>query len=129
VYKINPPFGKIHGGTLFRSPIWILENESIYLNITTNYFLEGINFNYSYTPLNTPGSCRQDYVMLEVHTANSIPNIPSRFILVILERKNAIPVTNYCKAIKVIKNIESNSVKVKLLASSCNIQIKDKPGY
>jgi hypothetical protein len=102
--------------------------ESIYLNITDN-FLEGTNFNYSCTPLNTLDGCRQDYVMLEVHTDNSIQNIPSCSTLVTLETKDVIPITNYCKAIKVIKNVESNSVGVKLLSGSCDIQVEDKTGY
>jgi hypothetical protein len=55
-----------------------------------------------------------------------MPNIPSCSTLVTLESNDVIPVTNFCKAIKVIKNIESNSVGVKLLSGSCNIQIKDK---
>jgi hypothetical protein len=42
--------------------------ESIYLNTATNNFLEGTNFNYSCTPLNTPGGCRQDYIMPEIYT-------------------------------------------------------------
>jgi hypothetical protein len=50
---------------------------------------------------------------MEVHTTNSIPNIPSYSTLVTLETKDVIPITNYCKAIKVIKNIELNSVGVK----------------
>jgi hypothetical protein len=90
--------------------------ESIYLNTTTNNFLEGTNFNYSCNPLNTPGGHRQDYIMPEVHTANSMPNIPSCSTLVTLEAKDVILVTNYCKAIKVIKNVESNSVGVKSLS-------------
>jgi hypothetical protein len=73
---------------------------------------------------------RQDYyIMLEVHMANSMPNIPSCSTLVTLETKDVIPITNYCKAIKVIKNIESNSVGVKLLSGSCDIQVENKMGY
>jgi hypothetical protein len=62
--------------------------------------------------------------MPEVHTANSMPNIPLCSTLVILETKDVIPITNYCMAIKVIKNIESNSVGVKPLSESCDIQKK-----
>jgi hypothetical protein len=51
--------------------------ESIYLNRTTNNFLERIKFNYSYTPLNTPNDCRPDYVIPEENTTNSMPNISS----------------------------------------------------
>jgi hypothetical protein len=92
--------------------------ESIYLNTATNNFLEGTNFNYSCISLNNLGTCRQDYIMPEVQIANSMLNIPSCFTLVTLEAKNAIPVTNYCKAIKVFKNIESNSKRLKLLSGS-----------
>jgi hypothetical protein len=34
-----------------------------------------------------------------------------------------------CKAIEVIKNIESNLVGVKSLSGSCDIQVEDKTGY
>jgi hypothetical protein len=103
--------------------------KSIYLNTATNNFLEGINFNYSCIPLNTLCSCRQDYLMPKVHTTNSMPNIPSCSSLVTLKTKNVIPITNYCKAIKVIKNIESNSIRVKSLSGSCDMQVEDKTGY
>jgi hypothetical protein len=63
-------------------------------------------------PLNNLCGCRQDYV-----------------ILVTQETKDVIPITNYCKAIKVIKNIESNSVGVKSLSRSCDVQVEDKTGY
>jgi hypothetical protein len=43
---------------------------------------------------------------------------------VTLETKDVILVTNYCKAIKVIKNVESN-----FLSESCDIQVEDKTGY
>jgi hypothetical protein len=46
----------------------ITKKENIYLNTTTNNFLEGTNFNYSCTPLNTLGGYRQGYVMPEIHT-------------------------------------------------------------
>jgi hypothetical protein len=58
--------------------------------------------------------------MPEVHTSNSMPNIPSCSTLVTLEAKDVIPVTNYCKAIKIIKNIEPNSVGVESLSGSCD---------
>jgi hypothetical protein len=45
--------------------------ESIYLNTTTNNFLEGTNFNYSCTPLNTPDCCREYYVIPVKSLSNS----------------------------------------------------------
>jgi hypothetical protein len=60
--------------------------------------------------------------MPEVHTTNFMPNIPPCSTLVTLKTKNIIP----CKTIKIIKNIKFNSVKVKSLSGSCNIQVKDK---
>jgi hypothetical protein len=101
----------------------------MYLNTATNNFLEGTNFNYSSTLLNTPGGCRQDYVMPEVHMANPMPNIPSYSILITLETKNIIFITNYCTAIKIIKNVESNSVGIKSLLGFCDVQVEDKTGY
>jgi hypothetical protein len=56
------------------------------LNAVTNNFLKRTNFNYL--------CCT----------------------FVILEAKDVIPITNYCKVIKIIKNIESNSVGVKFLS-------------
>jgi hypothetical protein len=91
----------------------VIGKESIYLNIVINNLLEGVCFNYSCTPLNTLGGCRQDYVIPEVHTGNSMPNIPSCSTLITLE----------------IKNVESNSVGVKSLSGSCDIQVEDKTRY
>jgi hypothetical protein len=107
----------------------VTSKESIYLNTATNNFLEGTNFNYSCTPLNTPICCRQDYIMPEVRTANSMPNIPSCSTLITLETKDIIPITNFCKAIKVIRNIESNSIGIKSLSESCDIQVENKTKY
>jgi hypothetical protein len=67
--------------------------------------------------------------MPEVHTANSMPNIPSCSTLVTLEAIDIIFITNYCKAIKVIKNIKSNSIKIKSLSGICDIQVENKTGY
>jgi hypothetical protein len=103
--------------------------ESIFLNTATSNYLEGTNYNYSYTPLNNPGACKQDYVMTEIRTANSMPNIPSCSTLVTLKTTDVIPVTNYCQAIKAIKNTESNSIGIKSLSGSCDIKVKDKLGY
>jgi hypothetical protein len=36
--------------------------ESIFLNTTNNNFLEGTNYNYSCTPITSPGKCKTDYV-------------------------------------------------------------------
>jgi hypothetical protein len=69
---------------------------------------------------------KKDFIMLKIHTANSQSNIPSDSTLVTLETKDAIPETKYCKAIKVIKNLESNSVGIKPLSKSCDIKIEDK---
>jgi hypothetical protein len=75
----------------WRHTNFLTKKDSIYLNTATNNFLKVTNFNNSYTPLNTPGGCRQDYVMPEIHTANPMPNIPSCSMLVTLEAKDAIP--------------------------------------
>jgi hypothetical protein len=64
--------------------------------------------------------------MPELHTTNSKANIPSCFTLVSLKAKNIIPIINYCKAIKVIRNTESNSVGIRSLSRSCDIQVEDK---
>jgi hypothetical protein len=45
--------------------------ESIFLNTANN------NCNYSCTPITSPGKCKTDYVMPELRTINSMPNIPS----------------------------------------------------
>jgi hypothetical protein len=51
------------------------------------------------------------------------------FYTLTLEIKDVIPITNYCRAMKVIKNVESNSVGVKFLSGSCDIQVEDKTVY
>jgi hypothetical protein len=49
--------------------------------------------------------------------------------LVTLETKDVIPIINYCTVIKIIKNVESNSIGIKSLSGSCDIQVDDKTGY
>jgi hypothetical protein len=101
--------------------------ESIFLNTATSNYLEGTNYNYSCTPLNDPGVCKQDYVMPEIRTANSMPNIPSCSTLVTLKTTDVIPVN--CQTVKTIKNTESNSIGIKSISGSCDIKVKDKLEY
>jgi hypothetical protein len=54
--------------------------------------------------------------MPKIHTTNSMPKTPSCSTLIILNIKNVIPITNYCKTIKMIRNTESNLIGVKLLS-------------
>jgi hypothetical protein len=42
--------------------------ELIFLNTTSNNFLEGSNYNYSCQPLNKPARCMEDVAMLEIRT-------------------------------------------------------------
>jgi hypothetical protein len=105
---INPPFNNTHGGTSFYK----------HKNDVTGK--ENI-FKYSNKPLNTFNNYKKDYIIPEMHMANSMLNILLCSTLVTLETKDVIPVTNYYKVIKVIKNIKSNSVGVKLLSGSCDI--------
>jgi hypothetical protein len=81
--------------------------ESIFLNTTNNNFLEGTNYNYSCTPITSPEKCKIDYVMLELRTINSMPNIPSCDIIFVLSTNEVTPITNYCTTIKSIKNMET----------------------
>jgi hypothetical protein len=70
----------------------------------------------------------EDYAMPEIRTINGMPNIPSCSTIVSLKASDVIPVTNYCMAIKLINNIESNSVGIKSLSGSCDLKIQDKAG-
>jgi hypothetical protein len=93
--------------------------ESVFLNTANNNFLEGTNYNYSCTPVTSPGKCKTDYVMLELRTINSMPNIPSCATVVILPTNEVTSVTNFCFAIKSIKNIETQSIGIKSLSGTC----------
>jgi hypothetical protein len=82
--------------------------EPVFLNTASNNFLEGTNYNYS---------CNlEDFAMPEIRTDNGIPNIPSCSTIVSLKASNIIPVTDYCLAIKLINNTESNLVGMKSLS-------------
>jgi hypothetical protein len=61
--------------------------ESVFLNIGNNNFLEGTNYNYSCTPVTSPGKCKTDYVMPELRTINSMSNIPFCSTIVVLPTK------------------------------------------
>jgi hypothetical protein len=89
------------------------------LNTANNNFLEGTNYNYSYTPVISPGKCKRDYMMLELRTINSISNMPSGSMIVILPIKKVTLITNYCSVIKSIKNIKTQSIEIKSLSGTC----------
>jgi hypothetical protein len=48
-------------------------------------------------------------------TANGMSNIPSCSTIVVLKASDVIPVTKYCITVKLINNIESDSVGIKSL--------------
>jgi hypothetical protein len=104
------------------------EKESVFLNTANNNFLEGTNYNYSCTPITSPRKCKTDYVMLELRTINSMPNIPSCASIVVLPTNEVIPVTNFCSAIKSIKNMETQSIGIKSPSGTCDVKMLNKLG-
>jgi hypothetical protein len=102
--------------------------ESVFLNTANNNFLEGTNYNYSCIPVTSPGKCKTDYVMLELMRINSMPNIPSCATVVVLPTDEVTPITNFCSAIKSIKNIETQSIGIKSLSGTCDVKVSDKLG-
>jgi hypothetical protein len=53
-------------------------------------------------------------------------NIPSCATTVILSTNEVTPITNYCSAIKNIKNIETQSIGIKSLSGTCDVKVLDK---
>jgi hypothetical protein len=102
--------------------------ESIFLNTANNNFLENTNYNYSCTPITSPGKCKTDYVILELRIINSIPNIPSCATIVFLSTNEVTQITNYCSSIKSIKNMETQSIGIKSLSGTCDLRVSDKLG-
>jgi hypothetical protein len=76
----------------------------------------------------SPGKYKTDYIMLELRMINSIPNIPSYATIVILPTNEVTPITNYCSAIKSIKNMETQSIGIKSLSGTCDVKVSDKLG-
>jgi hypothetical protein len=74
----------------------------IFLNIVSNNFLEGINYNYSCKFLNRPVKCMEEFAMLEIRTINGMPNIQSCSTIVILKASDIIPIINFCISVKLI---------------------------
>jgi hypothetical protein len=102
--------------------------ESVFLNTVNNNFLEGTNYNYSCTPVTSPGKCKTDYVMPELRMTNSMPNIPSCATIVVLPTNEVTFITNFCSAIKFIKNMETQSIGIKSLSGTCDVKVSDKLG-
>jgi hypothetical protein len=74
----------------------------------------------------SPGKCKTDYVMPELKMINSMPNIPSCATVVVLPTIEVTPITNFCSAIKSIKNIETQSIGIKSLSGTCDVKVSDK---
>jgi hypothetical protein len=81
--------------------------ESIFINIGSNNFLEGTNYNYSCCPLNKPINPMEDFAMPEIRTING---------------------TASYSTIVIQNNIQSNSVGIKSLSGFCDLKIQDKAG-
>jgi hypothetical protein len=64
----------------------------------------------------------------ELRTINSMPNIPSYATIVVLPTNEITPITNYCSAIKSIKNMETQSIGIKSLSGTCDVKVLDKLG-
>jgi hypothetical protein len=97
--------------------------ESVFLNTANNNFLEGTNYNCSCTQKTSPGKRKTDYVMPELRTINSMPNIPSCSTIVVLPTKEVTPITNYCLTIKNIKNMETQSIGIKSLSGTGDVKV------
>jgi hypothetical protein len=65
-----------------------------------------------------------NYVMPELRTINSMPNIPSCSTILVLPTKEVTPITNYCSAIKSIKNMENQSIGIKFLSGTCDVKLQ-----
>jgi hypothetical protein len=74
--------------------------KNVFLNTANNNFLEGTNYNYSCTPVTSSGKCKTDYVMPELRMINSMPNIPSCAMVVVLPTNEVTPIINFCSAVK-----------------------------
>jgi hypothetical protein len=61
--------------------------ENTFLNIASNNFLEGTNYDYLCKPVIFPGKCKINYVMPELRIINSMPDIPSCSTLVALPKR------------------------------------------
>jgi hypothetical protein len=57
-----------------------------------------------------------------------MPNIPSCSTIVVLPTNNVTTITNYCSAIKSIKNIETGSIRIKSLSGTCAVKMSNKLG-
>jgi hypothetical protein len=55
-------------------------------------------------------------------------NIPSCATVVVLPTNEVIPITNFCSAIKSIKNMETQSIGIKSLSGTCDVKVSDKLG-
>jgi hypothetical protein len=75
-----------------------------------------------------PGKCKTDYVMPELRTINSMPNIPSCATIVVLPTNEVTPITNYCFVIKNIRNIKMQSIGIKFFLGICDVKVLDKLG-
>jgi hypothetical protein len=103
--------------------------ESIFLNTGNNNFLEGTNYNYSCMRITSPRKCKTDYVMPELRIINSMPNILSCATIVVLPTNEVIPITNYHLAIKSIKNMEIQSIRIKSLSRTCDVKVSDNHNF
>jgi hypothetical protein len=99
--------------------------ESVYLNTATNNFLERTNLNYSCIPLNN-FFCFRNYAIPVINTINLMLNIPSCSTIVTLNAKDLHPITHFCQAMKLIKNLESGSVGIKSLSGFCDVKVQDR---
>jgi hypothetical protein len=104
------------------------EKESVFINTAKNNFLEGTNYNYSCTPITSPGKCKTNYVMPELRIINSMPNIPSCATIIVLTTNKITPITNYCSAIKSIRNMETQLIGIKSLSGTYDVKVFNKLG-
>jgi hypothetical protein len=79
-------------------------------------------------PITSPGKCKTDYIMPKLKTINSMPNIPFCATIIILPTNEITPITNYCSAIKTIKNMEIQLIGIKSLLGTGDVKISNKLG-
>jgi hypothetical protein len=92
---------------ILQAPYGLWRNEIlIFLNTATNNFLEGLNFNYSCKPTNTP-KCRRDYKMLDAVILNPLPEMVSCTTLIQIPFIITTGGLPYCSPIKITEDLET----------------------
>jgi hypothetical protein len=108
------------------TPYGFWRNDSSVFIADSNWlFMENTAFNYSCKPNNPNPGCGTNIRMPDMNTASGIPILQQCTMLVKIPCALFGIKIEFCEEVKLIHNIESDTIGIKMMSQSCMVKIQE----